>query len=89
MILPSRGDPPVRRYRTEIVIPEDRLVALQLPTGLPTGRAVVTVQVLEVRAAGEDAPEEPGGIEWWDEFGEAPEGDEPWGLSVRLAALEP
>ena len=77
------------RYRTEVVIPADRLVTLQLPASLPLGRAVVTVQVQEVRPVRDEAPEDHGGIEWWDEFGEAPEGDEPWGLSVRLAALEP
>ena len=57
------------RYRTEIIIPADRLVTLQLPASLPLGRAVVTVQVQEVRPAGEEAPEDHGGIEWWDEFG--------------------
>lgn len=80
----------MRRYRTEVVIPEDRLVALHLPAGLPVGRAVVTVELVEEREA---EPASAGGcgpgIEWWEEFGDAPEGEEPWGLSVRLAALEP
>ena len=38
--------PPVR-YRTEILIPPDRYVCVQLPSYLPEGRAVVTVIVHE------------------------------------------
>jgi hypothetical protein len=80
----------VRRYRTEIVIAEDRFVVLQLPPDVPTGRAQVLVQVEEPDPADrEDAPASfDEDIEWWDEFGEAPAGEEPWGLSVRLSSLE-
>lgn len=35
----------MRSYKTEIVIPQDRSICLQLPESLPTGRAVVTVSV--------------------------------------------
>jgi hypothetical protein len=87
----------VRRYRTEIVIPASRLVTLQLPEGLPPGRAVVSVAVAVAEPAGDAA--EPGDhagaavgflggeadYEWWDEFGDD---DEPGSLAVRLVALE-
>jgi hypothetical protein len=80
----------VRRYRTEIIIPDDRYIVLQLPAEIPTGRARVTIQVDEADAtdAADGATGFEDDIEWWDEFGEAPEGEEPWGLSVRLSALE-
>jgi hypothetical protein len=66
-------------YRTEIVIPVDRYVCLQLPEHLPEGRATVTVQF----QGPEPDPVEPPGavkagaavndpdvedIEWWEEF---------------------
>ncbi len=67
------------RYRTEIHIPADRYIALQLPAHLPEGRAFVTVQVDE---PGPDEPAEADrqDIEWWDEFGED-EDDAPKGLA--------
>lgn len=60
-----------RRYRTEILIPPDRYIALQLPPHLPEGRAFVTVWV--------ESPEDPADhppdldsdredIEWWDDL---------------------
>jgi hypothetical protein len=81
----------VRRYRTEIVIPASRLVTLQLPEGLPPGRAIVSVAVAPPEDAvavdspidGLDAGDD---YEWWDEFGDA--SDEPGSLAVRLVALE-
>ena len=35
----------MRSYETEIVIPQDRSICLQLPESLPTGRALVTIMV--------------------------------------------
>lgn len=80
---------PVRRYRTEIEVPADRHVTLQLPPHFPEGRAFVTVLVLEAESpapAGDDPDRHD--IEWWDEFSDDREGDEPGGLDVRLATLE-
>lgn len=80
----------MRRYRTEIVIPPDRYVGLQLPADLPHGRAFVTIQVEDADPyEGADAAFEAGDdIEWWEEFSNDPDGEEPWGLHVRLSALE-
>lgn len=65
----------MRRYSTEIHIPADRRVTLQLPDDLPEGRAFVIVQVAE--SAGDTwAPhddEDRHDIEWWDEFDEVVE----------------
>jgi hypothetical protein len=63
----------VPSYRTEILIPADRYVCLQLPPHLPEGLATITVHV---HVAGPDdppddrpAPEpERQDIEWWEEF---------------------
>ena len=61
------------RYRTEIVIPADRLVCLQLPDDLPEGPATVTVRFAGAAGGGDD-PDDPGpideddDIEWWEEF---------------------
>ena len=60
-------------YRTEIAIPTDRYVCLQLPAHLPEGRALITVEVPgpDEAKAGPDAIEtEPDhqDIEWWEEF---------------------
>lgn len=58
------------RYQTEIVVPPDRYVALQLPPDLPEGRAVVTVvvqTVLEPECAIEEDVESED-MEWWEEF---------------------
>lgn len=91
----------MRRYRTEIVIPASRLVTLQLPPGLPPGRANVTVSLatepavedaaVELEAAPHDddlhAPRDD--YEWWEEFGDAAtEPEEPAGWAVRLGALQ-
>lgn len=63
----------MRRYRTQILIPPDRTVVLQLPPGLPEGWAIVTVTVQDSASASAD-PHEPDhdrhDIEWWDEFDE-------------------
>jgi hypothetical protein len=70
------------RYRTEIVVPADRFLSLQLPPGFPEGPAAVTVHVhyepadaesgaADDRPADDDPDRED--IEWWDEFEEEPE----------------
>jgi hypothetical protein len=60
------------RYQTEIVIPADRFVCLQLPEHLPIGRATVTVVVEEPESEAHALPAEleldRQDIEWWDEF---------------------
>lgn len=60
------------RYRTEIVIPPDRYVCIQLPAYLPEGRAVITVVVHEPeaddRAPGREGDPDRQDVEWWDEF---------------------
>ncbi len=57
------------RYRTEVVIPDDRSLFLLLPEGVPTGPARVTVEPIE---ASPDGPDEPDPIdaddEWWDDL---------------------
>ena len=67
-------------YRTEIVIPADRFVCLQLPPDLPEGRAVVTVDFVEsvaepastIADVTEIDPDHED-IEWWEEFDERAE----------------
>jgi hypothetical protein len=61
----------VFRYRTEIVVPADRYVCLQLPAHLPEGRATVVVSFPDLHQAdGLSPPDEPDreDIEWWEEF---------------------
>jgi hypothetical protein len=68
----------VLRYRTQIIVPADRYIGLQLPASLPEGPATVIVQVHE-----EPVPGAPGAcdetdpdredIEWWEEFEDTPE----------------
>src|SRR6185312_9731106 len=65
----------VRRYRTDIVIPPDRYLGLQLPPNLPAGRAIVTITVeepdpTELPPWPESDPDQQD-IEWWDEFDDA------------------
>jgi len=70
----------VRRYQTEVLIPADRYVGLQLPSHLPEGRAIVTILIEEPSAHEEGALEtdlDRDDIEWWDEFGDGAEADEP------------
>jgi hypothetical protein len=70
----------VSRYRTEIVIPPDRMITLHLPLHLPEGRAVVTVNVEEPHAAfPQHSDDDREDIEWWEEFEDgdaAPPGDD-------------
>jgi hypothetical protein len=60
------------RYRTEILIPPDRYVCLQLPPYLPEGKAIITVIVHEPEADDRgpihEADPDRQDIEWWDEF---------------------
>ena len=60
------------RYHTEIVIPPDRYVCLQMPEHFPEGRATITVLVDEPGAIEADPPREADpdrqDIEWWEEF---------------------
>ena len=69
----------MQRYQTEVLIPADRFVGLQLPMHLPEGRAIVTISVVEadppLRAEPDDDPDRLD-IEWWDEFGDGVEADE-------------
>lgn len=81
----------MRRYRTEIVIPADRVVGLHLPSHLPTGRAIVTVLIVEPESG--DFPSaldhDRQDIEWWEEFGaESEDADDFTALDSRLGALE-
>jgi hypothetical protein len=88
---PSRPETPsVPRYRTEIVIPDDRYVSLQLPRDLPAGRAVVVVTIEEPAdlAPDEDLWPEAEDIEWWEEFGDDTADDQARPLRHRLDVLE-
>jgi hypothetical protein len=59
----------VRRYRTQILIPADRTVVMQLPLNIPEGWATVTIQVQEPHDADyHEADPDRQDIEWWDEF---------------------
>lgn len=61
-------------YRTEVEVPADRYVCLQLPDRLPPGRAVVTVVLLEGGPDSSADLDHTGhefdrdDIEWWEEF---------------------
>jgi hypothetical protein len=64
----------VRRYRTEIQIPADRVVVLHVPDDLPIGPASVLIQVeAPAPRPGEDDPGfdfdlDGQDIEWWEEL---------------------
>ena len=67
--IPSSPRTIVQQYRTEIVIPPDHYVCLQLPPDLPEGRAIVTVLSQSPEPAEPAEPElDRQDIEWWDEF---------------------
>lgn len=65
-------------YRTEVIVPPDRYLCLQLPSHLPEGRVIVTVTVHAPAPSGpltssgtsseppDDIDRED--IEWWEEF---------------------
>ena len=59
------------RYRTEISIPADHYVCVQLPAFLPEGRAILTVTFQASSTADDgdaDLDLDRQDIEWWDEF---------------------
>ena len=62
------------RYQTEVVVPPDRYVCLQLPPTIHEGRATVIVLVEEAEPAEVVANIDPEldhqDIEWWEEFEE-------------------
>lgn len=61
----------MKRYRTQILIPPDRTVVLQLPPTLPEGWATVTILVHEPHdIEHQEADPDRQDIEWWDEFDE-------------------
>ena len=67
----------MRRYRTQILIPPDRTVVMQLPAHIPEGWAIVTIQLPEAEASDHaDSDPDRQDIEWWDEFDEVPTEDE-------------
>jgi hypothetical protein len=68
----------VRRYQTEIVIPADRTIVLQLPDDMPEGNATLVVSIGETEDH-DRSPErdddlsdlldvQDEDIEWWEEF---------------------
>ncbi len=62
----------LQRYRTEIVIPADRLVTLALPPHLPEGPAIVTILIASpTDEADHDDPNDHGRA-WWEEFDDEP-----------------
>lgn len=69
----------MRRYRTEIVIPADRTIVLQLPDDLPEGAATLVVQMNDEYATYTATEHDDDDlcdlldvddqdIEWWEEF---------------------
>ncbi len=59
----------MRRYRTEILIPPDRTVVVQLPASVPEGWATITVMAHDPPVADHsEADPDRQDIEWWDEF---------------------
>ena len=63
----------MRLYRTEIDVPPDHYVCLQLPDHFPAGRATVTVHFNDPADPDRDAPPDDStldreDIEWWEEF---------------------
>lgn len=72
----------MRSYRTEIVVPPDRVLVLHLPEDLPEGRASVIILPLTeppvhklVENESEPCDEldfKSRDMEWWEEFEEEP-----------------
>jgi hypothetical protein len=64
----------VLSYRTEIEVPADRYVCLQLPLNLPEGRATVIVYFHGTIPGESLNPDlidsDHDDIEWWEEFDE-------------------
>jgi hypothetical protein len=81
----------VRTYRTEIFVPADRSVLIQLPDDVPQGWASITVEVEEHDPADSvadlfDADRQD--IEWFDLPGLDQEDDAALTDDPRLAAIE-
>ncbi len=60
-------------YRTEVVVPEDGYISLQLPRDWPAGLATVAIRTggaNERVVFAEDGDPDTEDIEWWDEFDE-------------------
>lgn len=66
------------RYQTEVVVPADRYLCVQLPATIQEGRATVIVLVEEPEPAEVLANIDPDldqqDIEWWEEFEERVDG---------------
>lgn len=61
------------RYRTEIVIPNDRVITLILPDDIPLGRATIVVKSLTMDSHDDDVEigdDDQQDIEWWDDASE-------------------
>lgn len=68
----------MRRYCTQILIPPDRTVVMQLPANIPEGWAIVTIQIQESHALeNHEADPDRQDIEWWDEFDDEEESELP------------
>lgn len=64
----------MRRYSTQIVIPNDRLVVIQVPESVPEGAALLTILAPETEPDGngaEESEDDLRDIEWWEEFEDA------------------
>lgn len=63
----------MKKYRTQIVIPPDRVVVLHLPSQLREGHATITVQIDEPDSHHEHEHDpDHQDIEWWEEFDDEP-----------------
>ncbi|WP_422926038.1 hypothetical protein [Singulisphaera sp. PoT] len=62
----------MQHYRTEVVIPADRYIYVQLPERFREGRAIVTVHIQEddsyLDPHDVDMDDDHLDIEWWEEF---------------------
>ncbi|GIW86785.1 MAG: hypothetical protein KatS3mg108_1109 [Isosphaeraceae bacterium] len=63
----------VRSYRTEVVVPEDRVLLLHLPDDLPAGRALVMIQALDAETVEPECDDladaldlDRADMEWWE-----------------------
>lgn len=60
-------------YKTEVIVPPDGCIFLQLPKGWPEGLATIAIRVggADERVTfAEDGDIDTEDIEWWDEFEE-------------------
>lgn len=75
---PARRSPPLpHRYQTEIVVPADRFVMVQLPDDIPEGPAVVTfVSVGDGGPVPEATEADRDDIEWFEDANEIVSGNQ-------------